>query len=103
MTCSDKNMNNTYTLNSGKIEKAVERYQHKVKMNENEKADAKTKLLKQIEELISLCIKELNKKYTSNITYVVGLTHKNTDTEEYYEVVTELITLLRNYKKNYVY
>lgn len=103
MTCSDKNMNHTYTLNSGKIEKAVEKYQHKVKMNENEKADAKTKLLKQIEEPISLCIKELNKKYTSNITYVVGLPHKNTATEEFYEVVTEVITLFRKYKKKYGY
>jgi len=103
MTCSDKKMNQTYTLNSTKIEKAIEKYQNKMLKNESEKREAVIKFNKQIEEPISFSIKELNKVFKPNITYIIGLPDKDETTKEFYKLANVVIRLFKQYQRKYGY
>lgn len=103
MTCSDPYLEHTYALNSEQIINALTKYKNKIKDVSINKKEINEKFKKQIESPISEAIKQLNKTYKSNITYVIGMPSHVNLSEEFHILTSTVIFLFQKYKKKYGY
>lgn len=103
MTCSDPYLEHTYAVNNEQIFNALAKYRNKAKDVNITKDELNQKFKKQIEAPISEVIKQLSRKYKSDITYVIGMPNHVNLSEEFDILSSMVISLFKKYSRKYGY